>query len=218
MYFFGESLIGLEKSFILRRRYLSAMRAITTFSLVSVFLGMFFSSCEEPLKPIGYSNTNALTIEANGWETIDTIITVSPQTFVMDTSVIMKDLRPDTTVNGEVTFKLTEYSPIFAGCETDEDPAICTQSKLKEFVDGHLVYPRWAKVRGIQGTSIATFVIGEDGRVRDTGVERTMGDDIDKLVLQMVEQIPVWYPAFHGGKPVAIHYRLPVTFSLPAGE
>jgi TonB family protein len=208
----------LEKIFILYNSYLSAMRAFTTFSFAFVLLGIFFTGCEKPLQPIGYSNTTALDIEADGWVSYDTVISVSPHTFVMDTSVVKNDLRPDTAVNGEITYKITEYAPILGGCEADADPAICTQTKLKEFVDGNLVYPRWAQVRGIQGTTVATFVIGEDGRVRDTGVERSMGDDIDKLVLQMVEQIPVWYPAFHGGEPVAIYYRLPVTFSLPSGE
>ncbi len=194
------------------------MRATILFSSVVIFLCMLLFGCEQPLQPIGYSNTAILTTEANGWKSIDTVITVSPQTFEMDTSIVINDLRPDTSVTGEVTFRVSEYAPIFAGCEAEEDPAICTQSKLREFVDTHLEYPRWAKVRGIQGTSVATFIIGADGRVRDTGVERSMGDEIDKLVLQLVEQLPVWYPAFHNGKPVALKYRLPVTFSLPVDE
>jgi len=191
------------------------MRSTLSFVLTMLLLVALLSACEKPLEPVGYSNPIALKVEANGWQSIDTIITVSPQTFVMDTTIVYNDLRPDTSRNGDIVYKLTEYAPIFGGCELDEDPAICSQAKLREFVAKNLAYPRWAKVRGIQGTATATFTIGTDGRVRNTGVEQTMGDDIDKLVLQMVEQIPIWYPAFHDGKPVAISYRLPVTFSLP---
>lgn len=191
------------------------MRTYLFSSFIAVSICLVFIACEEPLKPVGYSNPVAKQAEANGWQSVDTIITVSPQTFVMDTTIIYNDLRPDTSRNGDIVYKLTEYAPIFGGCEKDEDPAICSQAKLRSFVEENLEYPRWAKVRGIQGTATATFIIGTDGRVRNTGVEQTMGDDIDKLVLQMVEQLPVWYPAFHGGKPVAIHYRLPVTFTLP---
>ncbi|MFK8056847.1 MAG: energy transducer TonB [Saprospiraceae bacterium] len=191
------------------------MRTFLLTIFTGVFLGIMLSSCEKPLQPIGYSNGNALVVEANGWQSIDTVISVDPQTFVMDTTIVATDLRPDTARNGDVVFSVSEYAPIFAGCETDEDPALCTQRKLREFVNSNLEYPRWAKVRGIQGTSIATFIIGADGRVRDTGVERSMGDEIDKLVLQLVEQIPIWYPAFHNGEPVAMKYRLPVTFTLP---
>lgn len=191
------------------------MRSTLSFVLTILVLTALLSACEKPLEPVGYSNPVALKVEANGWQSIDTIITVNPQTFVMDTSIVYNDFRPDTSRTGAIVYKLTEYAPIFGGCERDEDPAICSQAKLREFVAENLAYPRWAKVRGIQGTATATFTIGVDGRVRNTGVEQTMGDDIDKLVLQMVEQIPVWYPAFHDGKPVAIRYRLPVTFTLP---
>ena len=170
------------------------------------------------MEPKGYANPFALSVEANGWESMDTIISVDPQTFIRDTALVRNNFSPDTLASGDILYKLTEYAPIFAGCETDEDPAICTQGKLRDFVTKKLVYPRWAKVQGVQGSSIATFTIGADGRVKDTGVERSMGDDLDKLVLQLVEQLPVWYPAFHNGKPVAVRYRLPVTFTLPEDE
>ena len=194
------------------------MRASLLLLLVVLLTGILLTACENEvsLKPIGFSNPIALKAEANGWQSIDTIISVDPQTFVQDTAIVYNDLSPDTTRKGDIVYQVTEYAPIFSGCETNEDPAICTQEKLRAFVDVNLVYPRWAKVQGLQGTSIATFTIGADGRVRDMGVERSMGDKIDKLVLQLAEQIPIWYPAFHGGKPVAIRYRLPVTFTLPA--
>jgi len=190
---------------------IQALLAVLSFAFL-------LGSCEKPLEPIGYANHEILKIESNNWQSVDTIISVDPQTFVMDTAVIFNDLRPDTLAQGDIVFKVTEYSPIFDGCVASEDPAICTQEKLRDFVNKNLEYPRWAKVRGIQGTSIATFTIDANGRVRDTGVERSMGDEMDKLVLQLVEQLPIWYPAFHKGKPVALRYRLPVTFTLPLDE
>jgi len=194
------------------------MQIVFKFSFAVVSLVLLLSSCEKPLEPVGYSNPVALQVEADGWKSIDTVISVDPQTFVQDTSVRLNEFHPDTLPNGNLVYVMTEYAPVFAGCETNGDPSICTQNKLRRFVDDNLDYPQWAKARGVQGTSIATFVIGKDGRIRDTGVERSMGDDIDKLVLQMVEQIPVWHPAFHKGQPVAIKYRLPVTFTLPEIE
>ena len=194
------------------------MRSTIQIFLAVSILSLLLVSCEETMKPIGYSNPVALAVEANNWQSIDTIISIDPQTFEEEMSIRQNDFRPDTLPDGSILYQLTEYAPIFAGCETEADQAICTQAKLRAFVDENLEYPRWAQVRGVKGSSIATFVIGTDGRVTDTGVERSMGDELDKLVLRMVEQLPVWYPAFHKGKPVAIKYRLPVTFSMPADE
>jgi TonB family protein len=192
----------------------------TSFSLAfsTLLLLTIIAACSPDPGPVGESNPYVAQLELDGWRSVDTILSIDPLTNRVDTSVQVRDLRPDTLRSGEIVYQATEYLPTFAGCETAEQSAICTQQKLNEFVADRLEYPRWAKVRGIQGTTIATFVIGKDGKVRDTGIKQSMGDEIDVLVLRMVEQMTVWHPAYHKGKPVAVSYRLPVTFQLPADE
>lgn len=170
---------------------------------------------EPAVEPIGEPNAMVRELEADGWLSSDTIVSVDPQTFAETTDVVERDLRPDTLADGTVVYELSEYLPVFAGCDTVPDPAICTQTRVAEFVSAQLRYPAWARARGVEGTAVATFVIGPDGRVRDTGIERSMGDELDRLVLEMVGRMPVWHPGFHGGRPVAVRYRLPVRFDLP---
>ena len=154
-------------------------------------------------------------MEEAGWITSDTVVSIDPQTFEETVNVRETDRSPDTLRDGTVVYQLTEYYPVFAGCADDPDPRLCSTLAVGEFVSANLEYPRWAQVRGLGGTAIATFVIGPDGRVSDTGIERSMGDEIDRNILRMIERMPVWHPGFHGGEPVAVRYRVPVTLTPP---
>ena len=174
------------------------------------------SSCGEPqLTPIGEPNKSVITLAANNWLSADTIIRIDPLTGAEQIESYTSDMRPDTLANGRIIYQVVEHMPIFAGCETDPDPSICTQRKLAEYVRDHVDYPVRAQAAGLQGNAVATFVIGPDGRVGETGVERSLGDLLDGEVLRLVSSMPPWHPGFHDGKPVAVYYRLPVDFTLP---
>ena len=176
------------------------------------------AGCAPPASPVGKRTANIDELEQAGWHTIDTLVTIDPQTFEESLYVNPVDRSPDTLPGGQVVFHIAEYMPVFAGCETAEEPALCTQRQLNNYVSNNLQYPRAARVRGIEGSTIATFVVGADGRVTDTGIERSMGDQLDKAVLDLIGELPVWHPGFHHGEPVAVRYRLPVTFDLPPDE
>jgi len=185
--------------------------------VVGILLG-FSSACTSPLQPAGDPNPQALALEQANWLSSDTIISINPQTMEETVRVNESDLSPEVRPDGTVIYKITEYLPVYASCKDDPDPALCTQRALNAFVRDNLVYPRWAQVEGVEGSAIATFVIGPDGRVGDTGIERSMGDRLDAEVLKLVGRLPVWHPGFHNGEPVAVRYRLPVTFSLPESD
>lgn len=189
-------------------------------SLQMAFLGvlavLFLSACGEPgPTPIGAPNSTIVTLAANGWISADTIYQIDPMTGEERMEAYLSDMRPDTLANGAILYKVAEHMPIFEGCELDEDPSICTQRKLAEYVQTNMHYPRAAQVAGLEGNAVATFIIGPDGRVGETGVERSLGDALDSEVLRLVAGMPAWHPAFQGGRPVSIRYRLPVSFKLP---
>ena len=164
----------------------------------------------EALAPAGEPNATVLRLEAEGWLSNDTIVRIDPATGEETVETAVTDLRPDTLPDGTVVYRLTEYLPVYEGCEGHDDPAICTQTRLNAYVATAVDLPRWARVRDVAGTVIATFVIGADGRVRQTGIERSMGDEIDRAVLRAIGRMPTWRPGFHGGEPVAVRWRLPV--------
>ena len=161
--------------------------------------------------PVGEPNPTVVRLASEGWISNDTLIRIDPTTGEETVETAVNDMRPDTLADGTVVYKLSEYLPVFEGCGDDPDPAICTQTRLNAFVSERVRLPRWARVRDVSGTVVATFVIGPDGRVRQTGIERSMGDEIDRAVLLAVDQMPAWSPGFHGGEPVAVRWRLPVS-------
>ena len=185
---------------------------------LAVILGLATVACGPSLEPVGESNATVLRLEADGWRSSDTVYRIDPQTFAQDIEVIESDKTPDTLRDGTIIYQLSEYLPVFAGCEADTDPAICTQTKLNAFVGENLEYPPAARAAGLEGTAVASFVIGPDGKVRNTSIERSLGDRLDRAVLQLIGRMPVWHPGFHKGEPVAVRYKLPVTFSLPEDE
>ena len=170
------------------------------------------AACErEGPRPVGEPNPTVVRLADAGWISNDTLIRIDPVTGEETVETAVNDMRPDTLADGTAVYRLSEYLPVFAGCADDPDPAICTQTRLNDFVAERVRLPRWARVRDVSGTVVATFVIGPDGRVRQTGIERSMGDEIDRAVLLAVDQMPAWSPGFHGGEPVAVRWRLPVT-------
>ena len=175
------------------------------------------AACAPTPTPVGTRTPGIDSLVAHGWRSSDTLIRIDPATFAEEVIVTEADRSPDTLASGLVVYEIAEYMPVFAGCEADPDPALCTQQALSAEVRERLVYPRSALVRSVQGSGVATFVVGADGRVRDTGVERSLGDELDGAVLDLIGRLPMWHPGFHDGQPVAVRYRLPVTFSLPEG-
>ncbi len=166
-------------------------------------------------QPIGEPNPNVARLAANDWVSADTVTTINPQTGEETVNAYSSDLRPDTLRDGTVVYKVATHMPMLASCTTDEEPLLCTQVELQNFAKANLRYPRQALVAGLEGSGVATFVVGADGKIGSTGIERSLGDVLDQEMLRLVGTLPAWHPGFYEGKAVAVRYRLPVSFSLP---
>ncbi len=166
-------------------------------------------------RPVGDPNPSVVALAANGWISADTIINVDPLTGEESTNTYSSDLRPDTLRDQTIVYKLAPHMPMLTSCMTDDDPLVCTQVQLQEFVRDNIRYPRQALAAGLEGGGVVTFVIGADGKVRSTGIERSLGDVLDQEMLRLVGTLPAWHPGFYDGRAVAVRYRLPITFRLP---
>ena len=85
---------------------------------------------------------------------------------------------------------------------------------LNGFLNHALQYPAEARKRGAQGRVIMKFVVDETGRITDPVVERGADPALDAEALRVVKAMPPWKPGRQNGKPVAVLYRVPVTFRL----
>lgn len=73
-------------------------------------------------------------------------------------------------------------------------------------------YPSAAREARIEGTVLILALIGDDGRVRDTRIVRS----IPQLDRAAEETVRIWRfkPATHRGEPVEVWVQIPVRFSL----
>lgn len=106
----------------------------------------------------------------------------------------------------EKTFELfdLEKPPVFQGGEAE----------LYKFLGENIAYPDSAKIYGVRGTVIATFVINTNGSISDIVILRDIGRDCGEEVRRVLSLMPAWVPGEANGHKVKVRYTLPVRFKL----
>ena len=67
----------------------------------------------------------------------------------------------------------------------------------------------------ISGRVLVQFVVGTDGMVRNVEVMRSLREDLDNAVVQIVSSSPRWEPGINAqGEPVQVHFAIPVVFQI----
>jgi protein TonB len=119
-------------------------------------------------------------------------------------------MAQDTTVVEEDTkvFNMVEQLPEFPGGDVAR----------QKFLIDNVKYPKTAKIAGLQGTVIITFIIEPDGSVSNCEVQRSVHPVLDEEALRVCKMMPNWKPGIQRGKPVRVQYRMPITFSLEGKE
>jgi len=86
------------------------------------------------------------------------------------------------------------------------------QAWLK-FLNEHLVYPRKAVRKRIEGTVVLQFIVDKQGNV--TSLRALSGDPIlQEAALQAMADSPKWKPAVQDGRLVKSYKKQPIVFRL----
>ena len=87
--------------------------------------------------------------------------------------------------------------------------------RLQTWLRQHKEYPRRARFRRQEGTTILHFVIDRDGRLRDYGIEGSSGHELlDRAVIDMIERSRPLPPIpSHLGRG-SLTLTVPVQFAL----
>jgi periplasmic protein TonB len=85
---------------------------------------------------------------------------------------------------------------------------------LSYFFYTHLKYPEEAKKNKIEGTVFISFVVDENGKVKNVKTVKSVHPLLDKEAVRVASQMPVWTPGKQSGKTVKVLFNLPVKFSL----
>ena len=110
----------------------------------------------------------------------------------------------DTTKTQPSIFVAVEQVPAFPGGL----PA------FYKYIGSSLKYPRVARILGLTGKVYLTFVIDKDGTVTDVKPVKCLGAGCESEAVRVVSMSPKWSPGIQKGRPVRVHYTMPITFSL----
>ena len=86
--------------------------------------------------------------------------------------------------------------------------------KMAKYLSENISYPEEAKDKGISGRVFISFVIEKDGSVSNIELMRKIGGGCDEEAVRVVKAMPKWKPGLMKGKPVRVHYVLPINFKL----
>jgi len=102
-----------------------------------------------------------------------------------------------------------------------EEPATFPggEDKMNRWLVEHIDrrgYPDKEKRAGISGTCYVTFVVDKDGSISDIDLLRGVpnGPGYDKLVMDLVKEMPLWKPGIQYGRAVRVQFNLPVRFVM----
>ena len=96
-----------------------------------------------------------------------------------------------------------------AGKNFDTAP-VCSEN-FGHWLTGRITYPNDCLY---DGTLVAMFTIGEDGKVGSVEIMNSLCEQLDKIVVKAIEKSPDWTPAMKDGKPVATVLFQPVSFMI----
>lgn len=82
------------------------------------------------------------------------------------------------------------------------------------FLSTHIVYPKKAKRKKIEGKVIVGFIIDKNGKIQNITVKRSDNKLLNKAAMAAIKQMPDWQPAQKDGKPVNYQVFLPIQFKL----
>ena len=88
------------------------------------------------------------------------------------------------------------------------------EQAMMKFVAENVQYPEEAKEKEISGRVLVGFIVEKDGSISETEVVKGIGGGCDEEAVRVVKAMPKWKPGMDKGKPVRVHYMLPLIFKL----
>jgi protein TonB len=112
---------------------------------------------------------------------------------------------PFTVKNGDTTWIIIDKMPVFPGGD----------AALLKFIGDSTRYPKTAKANGETGKVVLRFVVKPNCTIDQVSVVKSVAPDIDAEAIRVVSMLPKFEkPGIKDGKPVAVWYMLPITFTL----
>ena len=136
----------------------------------------------------------------NLWWRLLATLSVLAILFTVNTTATAQNKK---TSNDKV-FEKVEDMPEFPGGE----------QAMMDFVAKNVQYPKEAMEKEISGRVLVGFIVEKDGSISETEIVKGIGGGCDEEAVRVVKAMPKWKPGKQKGKPVRVHFMLPLTFKL----
>ncbi|MDD4645654.1 MAG: energy transducer TonB, partial [Bacteroidales bacterium] len=145
---------------------------------------------------------------------------------VKDKAPAAKDQKAKTPQKGQIKFTAPVIVPDTAGhsgkevkpfsyAVVDVKPEFPGGDEaLLKFIRDNTKYPTEAVEKKIEGRVFVGFVISKTGEIEQAKVLRGVEPGLDAEALRVINSMPKWTPGAVAGKPVAVSYQVPMSFTL----
>ncbi len=162
-------------------------------------------------KPKFGSNTRLINLE-------DLLKTEKDSIFYVEEKPYVETEKGLFEVNmGEKIYKIAEEMPTFSTCDSltiYELRRICSDKAMLEFFYKNVKYPTTVRESGVEGMTVAYFIVEKDGSISRLKVVRDIGADFGEEAMRVVRLFPKFIPAKIDGKPVRVEINLPIRICL----
>jgi protein TonB len=77
-----------------------------------------------------------------------------------------------------------------------------------------LAYPDVARLIGIKGRIVLTFVVDRDGKMVEITPVNCIGAGCESEAVKALQSLKTWLPGVQKGKPVRVQYSIPIGFNI----
>jgi TonB family protein len=117
-----------------------------------------------------------------------------------------------------VTFRMSGLRKVEAtggaNSKEDYDTAPEFNGDLMAYLGKHIVYPKAAKDKKIEGKVMMKFAVDEKGNIGDIEVLGQPNELLAASATDVVKNMPKWRPGTKNGKPTTVTYMLPISYKL----
>lgn len=111
---------------------------------------------------------------------------------------------PEKDPKDENVFIRVEVMPEYPGGEKE----------MFGFISKSMQYPDYALEHGIEGKVILSFIVSDEGKIKEVKVLRGVDATLDAEAVRVVKKMPDWIPGKQNDVPVDVRFTLPVYFKL----
>jgi TonB family protein len=102
-----------------------------------------------------------------------------------------------------VVYTVVQQQPEFPG----------GMSKLGQYIQENLRYPKTAQAAGLSGKVFIRFLINKQGAIEKVKVLKGISPEIDAEAIRLITRMPNWIPGKVYGQAVDCFYNIPINFS-----